>query len=102
MLKMRYSCLCSYSGTRLMLDNTLQRLIFLLLQSPAAILSRPLAQSPSQQRARTSERNPLVGWDYRTASRRGGVSTKRGGSWMGRPGRAGRGVRLGGGGAGEA
>ena len=97
MLKPRLACVCDCNSTRLVLDSTLQPLI-LLLQGvqglQAAIPSRPLAPSLRRQRARKTR----VGRDYRIASRRGGVSTKRGGSWMGRPGRAGRGVRLGEGG----
>ena len=97
MLKPRLACVCDCNSTRLVLDSTLQPLI-LLLQGvqglQAAIPSRPLAPSLRRQRAR----KPRVGRDYRIASRRGGVSTKRGGSWMGRPGRAGRGVRVGEGG----
>ena len=100
MVKPRLACVCGCNSTRLVLDSTLQHLI-LLLQGvqglQAAIPSRPLAPSLRRPRAR----KPRVGRDYRTASRRGGVSTKRGRSWMGRPGRAGRGVRLGEGGGGR-
>ena len=100
MVKPLLACVCGCNSTRLVLDSTLQHLI-LLLQGvqglQAAIPSRPLAPSLRRPRAR----KPRVGRDYRTASRRGGVSTKRGGSWMGRPGRAGRGVRLGEGGGGR-
>jgi hypothetical protein len=84
MVKPLLACVCGCNSTRLVLDSTLQPLILLLQGLQAAIPSRP-----------------LLGRDYRTASRRGGVSTKRGGSWMGRPGRAGRGVRLGEGGGGR-
>ena len=99
-LKLRPICSFTFQIPRLALDKIphppeqLMRLSSSHLL-PAEIFGRSLAHR--------SENPPAwIGWDYRTASRRGGVSTKRGGSWMGRPGRAGRGVRLGGGGAGEA